>query len=121
VGLISTLLASLWKRRQIYVLLALAIVAWHRQQQLRSQINRFPLAEYNRLLPLVQINRDKLQQLLKAQQELSLEIARGGFDWQTLETPTGSADRSQYQTELIVGFSGGVDAGRWCCLPTRNV
>jgi len=30
------------------------------QQQLRSQINRFPvlLAEYNRLLPLVQINRD---------------------------------------------------------------
>jgi len=38
------------------------------QQQLRSQINRFPvlLAEYNRLLPLVQINRDKLQQLLKA-------------------------------------------------------
>jgi len=35
------------------------------------------LAEYNRLLPLVQINRDKLQQLVKAQQELSLEIARG--------------------------------------------
>lgn len=49
------------------------------QQELRSQLNRFPvlLAEYNRLLPLVQINRDKLQQLVKAQQELSLEIARG--------------------------------------------
>jgi len=35
----------------------------------------------------VQINRDKLQQLVKAQQELSLEIARGGFDWQALEEP----------------------------------
>jgi len=34
----------------------------------------------------VQINRDKLQQLVKAQQELSLEIARG-FDWQALEEP----------------------------------
>jgi len=38
------------------------------------------------VLPLVQINRDKLQQLVKAQQELSLEIARG-FDWQALEEP----------------------------------
>lgn len=51
------------------------------QQELRSQLNRFPvlLAEYNRLLPLVQINRDKLQQLVRAQQELSLEIARGAL------------------------------------------
>jgi uncharacterized protein involved in exopolysaccharide biosynthesis len=59
------------------------------EQQLRAQLNRFPvlLAEYNRLQTFVQINRDKLQQLLKAQQELSLEIARGGFDWQALESP----------------------------------
>jgi len=48
------------------------------QTQQVAFLNRFPvlLAEYNRL-PLVQINRDKLQQLVKAQQELSLEIARG--------------------------------------------
>lgn len=59
------------------------------QKELRAQLNRFPvlLAEYNRLQPLVLINRDKLQQLMRAQQELSLEIARGGFDWQALEVP----------------------------------
>lgn len=88
------------------------------QQQLRGQLNRFPvlLAEYNRLQPLVQINRDKLQQLLKAQQDLSLEIARGGFEWQALESAelgyqTGPNIKQNLLLGVVVGLMlGGVAA-----------
>ncbi|MFB2879944.1 GumC family protein [Floridanema aerugineum] len=58
-------------------------------QQLQTQLQRFPgmLSEYNRLQPQVKLNRETLEQLLKARQDLSLEIARGGFDWQLVEEP----------------------------------
>ncbi|MGA9382744.1 MAG: polysaccharide biosynthesis tyrosine autokinase [Phormidium sp.] len=58
-------------------------------QQVQAELQRFPgmLSEYNRLEPQVKLNRDTLEQLLKARQELSLEIARGGFDWQMVEEP----------------------------------
>lgn len=57
--------------------------------EVASDLQRFPrlLAEYNRLLPEIQSNRETLQLLLTAQQELGLEIARGGFDWQVVEAP----------------------------------
>jgi polysaccharide biosynthesis transport protein len=60
-----------------------------KEQQLRLTLNQFPslLAQYNRLQPEIQLRRDTLQQLEKARQELSLEIARGGFDWQVVEEP----------------------------------
>jgi len=77
---------------------------------LRSQLNRFPvlLAEYNRL-PLVQINRDKLQQLVKAQ--LSLEIARGGFDWQALEPQLGLQIGPNIKLNLLLGLVVGLMLG----------
>lgn len=84
------------------------------QQQLRGQLNRFPvlLAEYNRLQPLVQINRDKLQQLLKAQQDLSLEIARGGFEWQALESAElGSQTGPNIKQNLLLGVVVGLMLG----------
>ena len=84
------------------------------QQELRSQLNKFPvlLAEYNRLLPLVQINRDKLQQLVRAQQELSLEIARGGFDWQALEEPQlGLQIGPNIKLNLLLGLVVGLLLG----------
>ncbi|HEY9299012.1 MAG TPA: polysaccharide biosynthesis tyrosine autokinase, partial [Phormidium sp.] len=58
-------------------------------QQIQTELQRFPgmLSEYNRLQPQVKLNRETLEQLLKARQELSLEIARGGFDWQLVEEP----------------------------------
>lgn len=51
------------------------------EQQLREEIDRFPalIGEYNRLQPEVTVKRDTLQQLLKARQELGIEIARGGL------------------------------------------
>lgn len=84
------------------------------QQQMRGDLNRFPvlLAEYNRLLPLVQINRNKLQQLLQAQQELSLEIARGGFDWQALEEPKiGQQTGPNLKLNLLLGLVAGLMLG----------
>ncbi|MBD2186211.1 GumC family protein [Aerosakkonema funiforme] len=60
-----------------------------KEQQMRAQINRLPaiLADYNRLEPDVKLKRETLVQLQKARQEISLEIARGGFDWQVVEEP----------------------------------
>lgn len=84
------------------------------QQDFRQQLDRFPvlLAEYNRLVPLVQINRDKLQQLLRAQQELSLEIARGGFDWQALENPLlGEQVAPNMKINLLLGLVVGLMLG----------
>lgn len=84
------------------------------EQGLRTQLNRFPqlLAEYNRLLPVVQINREKLQQLLRAQQELSLEIARGGFEWQALEQPLlGLQVGPNIGQNLLLGLVAGLMLG----------
>jgi succinoglycan biosynthesis transport protein ExoP len=60
-----------------------------KERQLRAELDRFPsvLAQYNRLQPEIKLQRDTLEQLEKARQELSLEIARGGFDWQVVEQP----------------------------------
>ena len=84
------------------------------EQNLRNQFNRFPaqIAEYNRLVPLVQINREKLQRLLRAQQELSLEIARGGFEWQALEQPLLGLQIGPYVTQnLLLGLVAGLMLG----------
>lgn len=84
------------------------------QQKLRSDLNRFPvlLAEYNRLLPLVQINREKLQQLLRAQQELSLTLAREGFDWQALEEPKlGQRVGPNLKLNILLGLIAGLMLG----------
>ncbi len=84
------------------------------EQNLRTQFGRFPaiLAEYNRLIPLVQINRQKLQQLLTAQQELSLEIARGGFEWQAIEQPLlGVQIGPNIKQNLLLGLVAGLMLG----------
>jgi capsular exopolysaccharide synthesis family protein len=60
-----------------------------KEQQLRAELARLPgiLAQYNRLQPDVKLNRNTLEQLEKARQELSIEIARGSFDWEVVEEP----------------------------------
>lgn len=60
-----------------------------KEQQLSVEIDRFPnlLAKYTRLQTEIQLKRETFQQLEKARQDLSLEIARGGFDWQVVEVP----------------------------------
>lgn len=85
-----------------------------KEQQLRVKLNQFPslLAEYNRLEPELQIRRDTLQQLEKARQELSLEIARGGFDWQVVEEPQlGEPTGLSTKQNILIGAVAGLMLG----------
>ena len=83
-------------------------------QQLQSQLQRFPslLSEYNRLQPTVKLNRDTLDELQKARQDLGLEIARGGFDWQTVEQPKlGRQVGPNWLRNLLIGGAAGLMLG----------
>ncbi len=88
------------------------------EQKYRQQIQQFPalLAEYNRLQPAVQVNQQTLEQLLKARQDLGLEIAKGGFGWQVVEEPKlGKKIGPLLKRNLLLGavvglFLGGVAA-----------
>lgn len=84
------------------------------EQKLTKELNRFPdlLSEYNQLQPEVQVNRDKLEQLLKARQDLSLELARGGFVWQSLEQPKlGLKIGPNLERNLLLGLVAGLMLG----------
>lgn len=83
-------------------------------QRLQSQLQRFPtlLAEYNRLLPSVKLQRDTLDQLEKARQDLGLEIARGGFDWQVVEqAKVGRQVGPNWLRNLLIGGAAGLMLG----------
>jgi len=85
-----------------------------KEQQIRSQLKLFPalLAEYGRLEPAVLLKRETLQQLMKAKQQLSLEIARGGFDWQIVEEPQlGGKTGPNLQQNLLLGAVAGLMLG----------
>jgi len=85
-----------------------------KQQQLRAELDRFPklLAKYSRLQPELQVKRETLQQLEKARQELSLEIARGGFDWQVVEAPKpGEISGPKKIQTILVGAIVGLFLG----------
>lgn len=60
-----------------------------KEQQVRDELKGFPakLAEYSRLQPQIQLGRERLQELLKAQQQLQQELDKGGFNWEVLEPP----------------------------------
>lgn len=84
------------------------------RQTVQAELARFPalLAEYGRLLPEIQTSRETLQLLLKSQQELGLEIARGGFDWQVVEEPLlGFASPVDWQKNLLLGGVAGLMVG----------
>jgi len=85
-----------------------------KEQQLRVEMDRFPnlLAKYTRLQTEIQLKRETFQQLEKARQDLSLEIARGGFDWQVVEVPQpGKKSKSQKQQNIMLGIVVGLFLG----------
>lgn len=59
------------------------------EQLLRAELNRYPalMAQYDRLQPEVETQRTVLQQLLAQREQLSAELARGGYNWQIVEDP----------------------------------
>ncbi|MDY6782478.1 MAG: polysaccharide biosynthesis tyrosine autokinase [Cyanobacteriota bacterium] len=88
------------------------------QQQLRAELNRYPnlIAEYNRLQPEVEIQQNTIKQLLETRQNISQELARGGFNWQVVESPQpGRKIAPEPKKNLMLGtvvglFLGGVAA-----------
>jgi polysaccharide biosynthesis transport protein len=85
-----------------------------KEQQLRTDLKRFPalLAEYNRLQPLVKLNRDRYEQLLKAEQQLRQELDKGQFDWKVVEKPTEGAFMGPFlQQNLLLGGVVGLILG----------
>jgi capsular exopolysaccharide synthesis family protein len=59
------------------------------EQKIRSELNTYPgiIAEYNRLLSDVTVQRRTLEQLVQLQQSLGMKIAQRGFELQVLEEP----------------------------------
>ncbi len=85
-----------------------------REGQLRNDLKRFPtlLAEYNRLQPLVQINRERYNQLVKAEQQLRQELDKGQFDWKVVEKPQkGALMGPNLQQNLMLGGVVGLILG----------
>lgn len=84
------------------------------EQKVSAELQEFPslLAEYNRLLPEVVVNRETLQQLMTARQELSLQLARGGFDWQMVEQPQlGEQIAPSAKKNILLGIVVGLTLG----------
>ncbi|MGB3300354.1 MAG: polysaccharide biosynthesis tyrosine autokinase [Phormidesmis sp.] len=59
------------------------------QQSLQQQLDTYPdlIARYDRLQPEVETQRTSLEQLLETRQQLSNELAQGGFKWELVEPP----------------------------------
>ncbi|NUN65101.1 polysaccharide biosynthesis tyrosine autokinase [Pseudanabaena biceps] len=89
------------------------------EAKLKIEMERLPklLGEYEALQPKLKVQQETLATLLKNHQELSQEIARGGFDWQVVEEPglgfsdSGDSLRRNIILGLIAGlFLGGIAA-----------
>ena len=83
-------------------------------QQLQAEFNEFPglIAEYDRIQPEGQIQRQSLEQLLQLRQELSNELAQGGFSWDIVEAPRlGRKISPQPRQNLLLGVVAGVFVG----------
>lgn len=84
------------------------------EQTLRQEVNRYPslIAEYDRLQPAVEIERNTLQQLLEQREVLSSELARGGFTWEVVEAPTlGQQLGPDPVRPIALGLVAGLFAG----------
>jgi polysaccharide biosynthesis transport protein len=84
------------------------------EEWLRAELNRYPdlIAEYDRLQPEVDIERVVLEQLLKQRQEVSAELARGGFHWQVVEGPAlGKKISPKPKQNLLLGLVVGLFLG----------
>lgn len=89
-------------------------VLLNKELELSQKLKDFPslLAQYGRLQPQIQLGRERLQQLLKAEQDLTQEIAKGGYDWQVVEEPQlGSFVGPDIKQNLMLGAVVGLMLG----------
>lgn len=84
------------------------------EANLQAELKQFPelMAQYSRLQPEVKVRQATLQRLLDARQELGLNIARGGFDWQIIEEPQlGIQISPNVVKNLLLGTVAGLFLG----------
>ncbi|YAF93961.1 MAG: GumC family protein [Nodularia sp. CChRGM 3473] len=85
-----------------------------KENELRFEIKRFPplLAYYNRIMPQLQFSRERLEELLRAEQKLRQELAKGGFNWEVVEEPLlGMKLGPNLQQNLLLGAVVGLMLG----------
>lgn len=85
-----------------------------KENNLRLELKRFPslLAYYNRILPQLQFSRERLEQLLRAEQQLRQELSKGGFNWEVVEEPQkGTQLGPNLQQNLLLGAVVGLMLG----------
>ena len=84
------------------------------EQQIRGELARYPglIAQFTRLQPEIEIKRDTLQQLLRARQDISIDIARGGLNWQVIEAAQpGNRIGPNMGTDIALGGIAGLFIG----------
>lgn len=84
------------------------------EQNLQQELDRFSslIARYDNLKPEVEIQRGTITQLLERRQELSLELARGGFKWEIVEAPQlGKKIAPNPKKNLLLGSVLGIFLG----------
>jgi polysaccharide biosynthesis transport protein len=85
-----------------------------KESELRFEIKRFPplIAYYNRILPQLKFSRERLEQLLRAEQQLRQELSKGGFNWEVVEEPQeGALLGPILQQNLLLGAVVGLMLG----------
>jgi polysaccharide biosynthesis transport protein len=86
------------------------------QLKLEQKLVNFPelIAEYRNLAQEAEVKRGAIQRLLKAKQELEIELNRGGFNWQVIEPPllgekiAPSIPKNMFLSLIFATFLGGL-------------
>lgn len=84
------------------------------KQRLQGQLNQFPnlIAEFDRIQPEIETQQESLEQLLQLRQELSNQLAQGGFSWDVVAAPQpGEKVAPQPKQNLLLGLVAGVFVG----------
>ncbi|WP_019506531.1 polysaccharide biosynthesis tyrosine autokinase [Pleurocapsa sp. PCC 7319] len=77
------------------------------EAELRQRLVKFPdlIARYRNLSQEAEVKRNALQRLLEAKQELEIELSRGGFGWQVIESPQlGEQIAPNLLQDLLLSF-----------------
>lgn len=84
------------------------------EQELQRDLEQFPglIAEYDRLQPGIETDRATLERLLAQREQLTSELARGGFTWEVVQTPReGLPLPSSATRNLMLGAVAGLFLG----------
>lgn len=84
------------------------------EANLTAKLKVYPglIAQYSRLQPEVEARRAILEKLLNNKEDLSLEISKGGFNWEVVEPPTaGLLISPNVKLNLMLGIVVGLFLG----------